>query len=648
MQHVTAFSPPQTVPAAPAPAAAGRKPNLWILSGWRDLILYVCTPLVIVPMFVLAQTRWSAEDIYLFVAAFGAMGHHLPGMIRAYGDRALFQRFKWRFIFAPIFLVVVCTIFFLWDLKGIVLIVFVWGVWHGMMQTYGFCRIYDAKVGSFAALTRRLDFALCGIWFATAVLLSSQRMTDVLETYYSAGGPFIPPGLLRAAQQGLFAFALAVSGVFLANFIWMWVRGKRPNPVKLALLITSISFWWYCNNIVASILVGVALFEVFHDVQYLSLVWIYNRKRVETDSSIGGFMRFVFRRSGSLVGLYVGLIFAYGALGYFKSHVGIDTVKRMLTGVVTASALLHFYYDGFIWKVREKSTRQSLGIGGGTADVASNAFLPSWALHGAKWVAVFVIPLGLLWFTEVRAPRNKLERLASIVADVPGGARAHVNYATALQEAGRLDEAAEEFSTALRLNPGSAKAHVNLAGVLIGKGKLEEAQTHFEEALRIDPNSAESHSGYSFVLDQLGRTDQAAAECEAAVRVEPKSAPARHNYGAFLEKHGRLEEATARYRQAVQLDPHFGDAHYDLASALFATGDLPEAKAHYLEASRLEPKRAQPHNDLGKIFMREGNVSQAIAQFEEALRLHPDFPEAEENLRVAKAGDAQFLSQSPK
>jgi tetratricopeptide (TPR) repeat protein len=645
MQHVTAFSPQQTVPAAPAVA---RKPNLWILSSWRDLILYVCTPLLIVPMFVLAQTRWSAEDIYLFVAAFGAMGHHLPGMIRAYGDRALFQRFKWRFIFAPIFLVVVCTIFFLWDLKGIVLIVFIWGVWHGMMQTYGFCRIYDAKVGSFAALTRRLDFATCGIWFATAVLLSSQRMTDVLETYYSAGGPFIPPGLLRAAQQGLFALALAVSGVFLANFIRMWVCGKRPNPVKLALLITSISFWWYCNNIVASILVGVALFEVFHDVQYLSLVWIYNRKRVETDSSIGGFMRFVFRRSGSLVGLYVGLIFAYGALGYFKSHVGIDTVKRMLTGVVTASALLHFYYDGFIWKVREKSTRQSLGIGGGTADVSTNAFLPSWALHGAKWVAVFVIPLGVLWFTEVRAPRNKLERLASIVADLPGGARAHVNYATALQEAGRLDEAAEEFSTALRLNPGSAKAHVNLAGVLIGKGKLEEAQTHFEAALRIEPNNAEYHSGYSFVLDQLGRTDQAAAECEAAVRVEPKSAQAQYSYGAFLEKHGRLEEATAQYRQAVQLDPHFGDAHYDLASALFATGDLQEAKAHYLEASRLEPKRAQPHNDLGKIFMREGNVSQAIAQFEEALRLHSDFPEAEENLRVAKAGDAQFLSQSPK
>src|SRR5216110_3653465 len=340
MQHVTAFSSPQTVPAAPA---AARKPSLWILDSWRDLVLYVCTPLLIIPLFTLAQARWSAQDIYLFVAAFGAMGHHLPGMIRAYGDRALFQRFKWRFILAPIFLVVVCAAFSIWDLKGIVLVAFVWGVWHGMMQTYGFCRIYDAKVGSFAEVTRRLGLALCGIWFATAVLLSPQRMTDTLETYYSAGGPFIPPAVLRAGQQGLLALALLISALFLANFLWMWSSGKRPSPVKLFLLITSISFWWYCNKIVASVLVGVALFEVFHDVQYLSLVWIYNRKRVEKDSSIGGFMRFIFRRSGSLVGLYLGLIFAYGSLAYFNSHLEIETIKRVLTGVVSASALLHFY-----------------------------------------------------------------------------------------------------------------------------------------------------------------------------------------------------------------------------------------------------------------------------------------------------------------
>src|SRR5438093_1889724 len=139
MQLLSAFSRPQTVPDAPA--TAPRK-SLWILDSWRDLILYVGTPLLLVPVFALAQTRWRPQDIYLFVAAFGAMGHHLPGMIRAYGDRALFERFKWRFILAPLFLLAVCVAFFWCGLKGIVLVVFVWLLAHGLMHTDGVVRGY--------------------------------------------------------------------------------------------------------------------------------------------------------------------------------------------------------------------------------------------------------------------------------------------------------------------------------------------------------------------------------------------------------------------------------------------------------------------------------------------------------------------------
>src|ERR1700751_5732026 len=194
MQQVPAFSHLQTVPAA-SPNAVEGKPKLWILNSWRDLIFYVGTPLLLIPAFALAQAKWSPQDIYLFVAAFGAIGHPLPGMIRAYGDRALFERFRGRFIIAPVFLLLVCIGFYFWDIKTnpVVMIVFLWGVWHGMMQTYGFGRIYDAKTGSFAAVTRRLDFATCGIWFAAGVILSPARMTDTLEGVYGCGPPFISP-----------------------------------------------------------------------------------------------------------------------------------------------------------------------------------------------------------------------------------------------------------------------------------------------------------------------------------------------------------------------------------------------------------------------------------------------------------------------
>jgi tetratricopeptide (TPR) repeat protein len=643
MQLLSAFSRPQTIPDAPA--TAPRK-SLWILDSWRDLVLYVGTPLLLVPAFALAQARWSPQDIYLFVAAFGAMGHHLPGMIRAYGDRALFERFKWRFILAPLFLLSVCTAFFWWDLKGILLVVFFWGVWHGLMQTYGFCRIYDAKTGTFDALTRRLDFAMCVIWFATAVALSPYRLSDTLDTYYMCGGPFIPPSIIHHGQQLILLTAIVVSVLFILHFGRMWLVGHRPNPVKLALLVTSIAFWWYCNNLVANIIVGIALFEVFHDVQYLSLVWIYNRNRVEKDSNIGGFMRFVFRRSGSLIGLYVGLVFAYGSVAYFNAHLGMESIKRIHSGVVTATTLLHFYYDGFIWKVRERSTRQSLGLAGGTADVSLGGFLPSWTVHGLKWAAVFVLPLGALWFWQTHLNVPEVQRRAWLVEDVPVGARQHFDYGLALQKEGQWERAEEQYKIALSYKPTDAKSQMNLATVLMAQAKYDAAVPHMEEALRLQPDNGEAHLGYASLLQRLGRGDEAGSQYEAAARLLPDSPEAHYNYALILGSAGKGNDALRELQRAVQLKPDYVDAQLTLADALFAKGDLEQAKMHYTAALGMDPKLAVAHNSLGRLYLTQGQISQAIVQFGEALRLNPDYKEAEENLRIAKASDAQFLRQT--
>jgi tetratricopeptide (TPR) repeat protein len=640
MQQVQGFS---RLPTAPSEPATASRPKLWILSSWRDLVLYVGTPLLLIPAFALAQAKWSPQDIYLFVAAFGAIGHHLPGMIRAYGDRALFERFKWRFIFAPLFLLAVCTAFYWWDLKGILLIVFLWGVWHGLMQTYGFCRIYDAKTGTFDTFTRRLDFAMCLIWFATAVALSPYRLSDTLDIYYMCGGPFIPPSAVKLGQNLILGAAAFVSVLFAAHFVRTWIAGNRPNPVKLGLLVTSIAFWWYCNNLVSNILVGIALFEVFHDVQYLSLVWIYNRNRVEKDSNIGGFMRFVFRRSGSLVGLYVGLVFAYGSLAYINANLEIDTVKRILTGVVAASTLLHFYYDGFIWKVRERSTRQSLGLAGGTADLSVGGMLPGWAWHGLKWAGVFVVPLGALWFWQTHLPIPYVQRMARVVADVPNGARQHFDYGSALQAEGKLDEAVEQYKIALQFNPKDAKARTSLAVALTGQAKFDAAVSHAETALALEPNSADFHFVYATLLQRIGRNDEAALQFEAAIRLKPDSVEIHYSYARLLTSIGKNDEYISELRTVLRLKPNYPTAELSLADALFAKGNLKEAEGHYLAGLRTDPESTVAYNNLGRVYLAQGQISQAVVQFNEALRRNPDYTEAEENLRVAKAADAQIF-----
>jgi len=353
-------------------------------------------------------------------------------------------------------------------------------------------------------------------------------------------------------------------------------------------------------------------------------------------------MRFVFRRSGSLVGLYVGLVFAYGSLAYFTSHLEIETVKRMLTGVVAASGLLHFYYDGFIWKVRDRSTRENLGLAGGNVSAPPREFLPSWALHGLKWVGVFVIPLGALWVGQTWSHTPEVQQTAWIASDLPNSARAHWKYGFALHTAARLDEAAEQYGVALRLNPKEKEVHYHLGQLLFKQSRLNEARSEMEEALRSQPRNGEYHSQYGCVLERLGLKEQAGAEHVIATDLAPRSGLVHYEYAMFLFRDDKLDQAIREFETALKRNPNHPEAHYHLGRALYQKRDFEGAKVHYLETARLDPK-APVHSGLGAVYFRLGQTSEAIAQFKEALRLNPDDAEAAENLRFAErlqAGDA--------
>jgi tetratricopeptide (TPR) repeat protein len=315
----------------------------------------------------------------------------------------------------------------------------------------------------------------------------------------------------------------------------------------------------------------------------------------------------------------------------------------VLTGVVAASGLLHFYYDGFIWKVRDRSTREHLGLAGGNVSAASREFLPSWLLHGLKWVAVFVIPLGALWIGQTRTKTPEVEQQARMASDLPNSARAHWKYGFALYKADRLDEAAEQYRIALRLNPNEKEVHYHLGQVLIAQSQLSEGRSELDQALHSDPRNAEVHSEYGYLLQRLGQKDEAGAEFEKATGLAPKSGAVHYDYAMFLFSERKFDQAIPEFQTALKCSPNHPEAHYHLGRVLFLKGDFQGAKIHYLETARLDPK-APVHNALGVVYARLGQTSQAIAQFKEALRLRPDDAEAAENLRFVLTGDTNGSS----
>jgi tetratricopeptide (TPR) repeat protein len=557
-------------------------------------VLFVATPALIVPAFVAARSRWTTEEIALFVFAFGQLGHNLPGMIRAYGDRMLFRQHKMRFIVAPLALLAVSFLFIHWQHKGLILVSALWGIWHALMQTYGMLRIYDAKSKSFAKMTQRLDLAMCVCWFALAVLWSPGRLVMLLDLFFRSGGRLAAASVVGPLTLAANAATIVVTVLFVVHLCRSWWGGSAPSPVKLLLMATSFGFYWYTSVSVSNILLGLAMFEVFHDVQYLAIVWIFNCNRAESGSDSGRFTTFLFRRSGALAGLYLGLIFAYGSLYYLEEGASPGRIKELLTALLATSGLLHYYYDGFIWKLREKSTRKSLRLAGPGAEPPARARVPQWAKHSAKWAA-FATPACWFFVAESRGVAPEIQRLTALRDAVPASATVHLDLGVAYQLQGDLDAAAAHYRKAIELDQECTNAYNNLGLLLIKQDQMDAGIDCYQQSLRIDPNKAETYNNLGNALADLGNVASALSCFRKALEIDPKYVQVHNNLALTLAQLGQCEEAEKHLRRAMEIAPDDSATHYNLGTVLVRQKKFPLAAHHFHAVLRIDP-----HNDSAR------------------------------------------------
>ena len=547
-------------------AAATPRISRWIISPVWDLVLFIATPLLILPTLWVSRQNFSPDAIYGFVAAFGASGHHLPGLMRAYGDRALFRRFRYRFTVVPILLLGTTLPLLFTELRqGMMVILVLWGFWHGLMQVYGFARIYDAKVGDHDPRTSRLDWLLCLAWFGVGLVNSDGRVYQMLEAFYQAGGFLVDPGWITGVR-GLWNTGTGL--VTLAYFLHM-IRcrslGRTPNPLKLLALAISFSFWWYAMVEIDHILFGIALFEIFHDVQYLGIVWVFNRKRVDRDPNIGSFSRFLFRRSGAMLGLYVGLVIGYGFISSLQQSISNISLQNLLVAAVWTSTLLHFYFDGFIWKVRERGTQAGLGIkdAAGTEDSRP---LSDGLVHTAKWSPFFLAVVALAasqwWAAGVYASKDErnrraLARYQNLVQALPHYDHARLTLGTRQYADGDLATAGKSFDRALAISGGrNAKAHYNRGLVDAATQKLRSAVEHYQLALDLEPISDQVHHVHfamGAAQQSLGQFSQAETHYLKALAIQPQFAVAQLGIGGLYRSTGQTEKARQHLQIAVGL-----------------------------------------------------------------------------------------------
>ena len=493
--------------------------HAWILDGPRDLLLLVATPLLIVPVLALVRSGVGDATIAAVVLAFGATGHHLPGLLRAYGDRDLFERFRMRFVFGPVLLFLVCFFFYTFRFQGMVAMVTLWGTWHALAQVYGFGRIYDAKVGAFDPRTAQLDKALCIAWFVLPLLISPWRIQGLLEDVYASGAPVMAAETLTAAGRAWMVGTAAVTLVWIANFVQRWRRGEPGNPIKAALLASSIGFWFYAIATARHELVGLAMFEIFHDVQYLTIVWLYNRKRTEQPGAdLSKALRFLFRPGVALIALYVAGVFAYGGLDFLRQRLPTGELAPVLSGLFAMSAFLHYYYDSFIWNLRDESTRSGLSVSGAASDGGSG----SWWLPQVRNWAWFAVPLLLLVIGQATAPRDAIARREALVVSLPNSPASWIALGEAQHTRGHSAESIDSLQRGLALAASRPHGWARLADAALGVGRASVEREALEQLIALTPDDVAPRLRLAAHFERAGDPARAQAELEAARRIDPE------------------------------------------------------------------------------------------------------------------------------
>ena len=410
----------------------------WILSPAQDALLVVAAPLLVLAAAVAAFAFLGAVDATAYILLLHVVltvAHHLPTFIRVYGDVDLFRRFKWTFVLAP--LIPLCftsaalvylnthdypveNVLYLWVLLAL------WDPWHFLMQHYGFTRIYDRHNAAPKKLAARMDLVLSATWFAFIMLASGEWLAGILEDLFlTADLPLavvLPPAAIRAVTMAMLAAATAATLAYGIYLVWCRQQGYFVSYVKLALFVTMFGVMFIAYTPNAWILswapgwtfaVGFAVIGVVHMTQYLAIVWRYNRSlAAQPQRARAGMFRALHGRGGWLVGgAYVALCIAYG--GVLTTQHENRLLMSVLLALGFTSTLLHYYFDGFIWKLRHRQNRENLGGVNDAAAAADNAASSWWNVARSRsplrvlvrQAVYFGVPLttlsvGALWVLE--------------------------------------------------------------------------------------------------------------------------------------------------------------------------------------------------------------------------------------------------------
>ena len=346
-------------------SAAVKKSNGYIVSAVYDNIFFITAPLTAFALgLVLAFSSVSSMSVTifshkespdtLFLGSF-IMAHLFIVFFRSNGNKKIYELYPLRFTVVPLVLFLAMCVSKWVAISAAVLATW-WDVYHSSLQTFGLGRIYDARVGNDATVGRRLDYLLNILIYAGPILAGAVLMghTKDFQDYEAVNAMlFAHMGDYLDLKQRYLQFAVLSVGIpFIVYYLFSYWRyykqGYKISPQKVTLLASTAAvsiYTWGFNTF------GQAFFimNFFHAFQYFGIVWWSEKKTM-----MGLFrLQNVAWGKWATLALFLTIGAAYGVWAEVSDAGTIASGLDVGWNVTIVVALMHFWYDGFIWSVRK-------------------------------------------------------------------------------------------------------------------------------------------------------------------------------------------------------------------------------------------------------------------------------------------------------
>jgi hypothetical protein len=229
----------------------------FIVSPTFDLVCFILSPLlglVIIRTVVLGEIDWftSSQNLFGvmdsrigFAIAVWTYAHLFAVVFRSHLNPEIFKLHRARFTLVP----GVLFVGFLtsnWVLAIGLTLTWFWDIYHSSMQVFGFCRIYDSRLGNASDKGRLLDVWMSHLVYIAPIFLGlsfSSILHSSLREFKPLGvdlGPTVIDPLV-AAQGPIITVVLVGGSAFLAYYVYsFWQlsqQGYRYSPQKALMLI---------------------------------------------------------------------------------------------------------------------------------------------------------------------------------------------------------------------------------------------------------------------------------------------------------------------------------------------------------------------------------------------------------------------------